>query len=292
MTVLLLGSTGNVGPHTVESLLEAGSDVRVLARDAARARGILPASVTVIEGDPATDADLLAAADGATAVLLLSGHGFTMAETQLRVIRALRREPIRIVKLSATSSAIRHDGPHVARQHWEVEEVLKGGDNPFVILRPNTFMQVGIGWLMGAAAQSGDAVPNPIGTAGVSMVDARDVGTVAARALAADSWDGETLVLTGPEAVTYPQIAEQIAAVTGTELRLFDMTPAGVQAALIGRGVEPWEAEHFAEMYQLIRDGESAFVTDDILRVTNRASSTVASYIVESAAAGLFTRKH
>ncbi|WNV92202.1 hypothetical protein [Umezawaea sp. Da 62-37] len=30
MSVLLLGSTGNIGPHVVSSLLERGAEVRVL----------------------------------------------------------------------------------------------------------------------------------------------------------------------------------------------------------------------------------------------------------------------
>ncbi|MEO8564571.1 MAG: NAD-dependent epimerase/dehydratase family protein [bacterium] len=49
--VLVTGGTGFTGSHLVRTLVEAGDDVRVLARSAARARERLPAGVDVIEGD-------------------------------------------------------------------------------------------------------------------------------------------------------------------------------------------------------------------------------------------------
>jgi uncharacterized protein YbjT (DUF2867 family) len=64
-----------------------------------------------------------------------------MADLQLRIIRTLRRSGIKIVKLSGTSTAITPDGPYACREHWEIEQVLAGSDQPYVILRPNAFMQ-------------------------------------------------------------------------------------------------------------------------------------------------------
>ena len=59
-------------------------------------------------------------------------------------------------------------------------------------------MQVLIGRLMLPALQATGKVMNPIGTAGISLIDARDVGAVAARVLTSHDWDGQTLALTGP----------------------------------------------------------------------------------------------
>ena len=81
-------------------------------------------------------------------MFLLSPHSFGMADLQLGVIRTLRRTGVRIVKLSGTSSAITPDGPYVCRQHWEIERVLAESGQPYVILRPNSFMQVLVGRLM------------------------------------------------------------------------------------------------------------------------------------------------
>ena len=51
---------------------------------------------------------------------------------------------IKIVKLSGTSTAIIPDGPYACREHWEIEQVLAGSDQPYVILRPNAIGMAGI----------------------------------------------------------------------------------------------------------------------------------------------------
>jgi NAD(P)H dehydrogenase (quinone) len=164
-----------------------------------------------------------------------------MADLQLRVIRALRRTGIRIVKLSGTSSAINPDGPQACRQHWEIEHVLAASGQPYAVLRPNAFMQTLIDQIMLPAVKATGAIPNAIGAAGISFINARDVGDCAARVLTSPQWDGQTLVLTGPRAVGF--------------------------------------AEHFEEMYQLFRDGRSEFVSGDVERLLGRPPGTVEDHL-------------
>ncbi|MGI5176506.1 hypothetical protein ACQEVZ_09275 [Dactylosporangium sp. CA-152071] len=115
------------------------------------------------------------------------------------------------------------------------------------------------------------------GNAGISLVDTRDVGDVCAELLTEDRWTGQTVVLTGGRAVTYREIAGLLGAET------VDITPADVRASLLERGTALWEAEHFQEMYQLFRDGQSEFVTPDVERVLGRAPRTVEDYLQELA---------
>lgn len=287
MTVLVLGATGNVGPHVVRALLDRGADVRVLTRNSARAGALLGGAVDVRQGDLADEATLVACSDGVSAAFLLTPHAFDMADVQLRVIRAVRRSGVRIVKLSGTASAIRPDGPHVCRQHWEIEQVLRACGQPFSILRPNSFMQSLIGRNLVPTIRASGIVPNPLGTAGLSLIDAGDVGRVAAAVLTEDRWAGHTLTLTGPEPVSYARIAELVTAVRGEVVTAVDVSPADVRKSLTARGVPAWEAGHFEEMYELFGRGESAFVTDEVAQVTGRTPATVADYITQHAAAFL-----
>ncbi len=158
------------------------------------------------------------------------------------MIRALRKLPVRIVKISATSTAIRPDGPPVGRHHWEVETVLRGSGQPFVILRPNAFMQTFLLRAVLPAFRASGRVVNPIAGAGISMIDARDIGDCAAVALTTSRFDGETLVLTGGEAVTYPRIAAILEQLCGRPVPLEDVTPAEMRVRLVERGMPPWEA--------------------------------------------------
>lgn len=279
MTVLVLGATGNVGPHVVRALLDGDVATRVLTRDADRAARVLAPGADIQQGDPGDDDTVRAAADGVTSVFLLTPHDHDMTDLQLRIIRALRRSDTRIVKLSGTSSAITPDGPYACRQHWEVEHVLAASGQPHAIVRSNGFMQTLIDNIMLPAVRATGKIPNAIGAAGISLIDARDVGEVCARLLTEDGWAGRTVVLTGPRAVTYAEIAALISAETGQQVGTTDITPADVRAALLARGMAPWEAEHFEQMYQLFRDAASEFVTDDVERILGRPPRTVEDYL-------------
>jgi len=277
-----MGATGNIGPHVVRELAALGETPRVLVRDEEKARTLLGDGVEIVAGDANDTAVLDAAAEGVDTVFLLSPHGFDMADLQLGVIRHLRRSGVRIVKLSGTSSAITPDGPHVCRQHWETERVLQDSGQPFVILRPNSFMQVIVGQLLLGQLRATGKIINAIGDAGISFVDARDVGAVAAQVLTRHDWDGQTLVLTGPRAVTYPELGELISARTGEPAPVVDVPITAVQASLIERGVPDWEAEHFVEMYELFARHESEFVTDTVERISGRPARTIEAFLDET----------
>jgi len=282
MTVLVTGATGNIGPHVVAALAAQGTPTRVISRDAERARSLLPEGVEVFEGDLA-DGAVTAALDGVDALFLLTPHAYDMADLQLRIIREVRRRGVRVVKLSGTDSAVRADGPQALRQHWEVETVLRDSGQPFAILRANAFMQTMIGQIMLPAMRATGRIPNPIADAGLAMIDGVDVGAVAARVLVDDRWDGETIVLTGPRAVAYREIAERIGVLRGTAVDLIEITPAEVRATLLARGAEPWEAEHFEEVYQVFRNHGAEAVTDAVEEIAGRPAGTVEAYLERTA---------
>ncbi|AHH18583.1 Nmr family protein [Nocardia nova SH22a] len=281
MAVLVLGATGNIGPHVVRGLVERGAAVRVLTRDAGRARAMLPDGVEIVAGDIGDPAHIVSAATDVESVFLLTPHAADMADIQLRIIRSLRRVSARIVKLSGTASAITPNGPLTCREHWEIEQILTASGQPYTILRPNAFMQVLIDQIMIPALRVQGAIPNAIADSGISLIDVRDIADAAVAALTDNGWEGRTLTLTGPRSVTYPDIARLIGSQVGVTIDTNDITPAVVRAGLLERGMQPWEAEHFEEMYQLFRDGRSEFVSDDVRQVTGREPRTIEDYLAE-----------
>lgn len=49
------------------------------------------------------------------------------------------------------------------------------------------------------------------------------------------------------------------------------------------RGLPEWEAEHFEEMYEMFRRGESEFVSDGVRRLSGHEPRSVEAYIAEQA---------
>ena len=98
MTIAVIGATGTIGPHIVRSLQARDATVRVITRDAERARTLLSGSIEIREADITDHDSIIDAAAGASSLLLLTSHAHDMTDVQLRIIRALRR--------SATSRTI------------------------------------------------------------------------------------------------------------------------------------------------------------------------------------------
>jgi len=278
MTVLLTGATGNVGPQVARALADRGVRVRALARDPGRATRILPGTVEVVAGDPGDAATLRHALAGVQALFLLTEHGPDMAARQIAMLRVAAGTGTRVVKVSGTSAAIRPDGPDACRQHWEVEQYLAKEGFDHVILRPNAYMQTLVA-AMAASVRTSGTIPDPLAGAGLSLVDCADIGDAAAVVLTTSRHDGRTFVLTGPAAPTYREIAAMIGTVTGTHVEVNDISPRQASDAVIARGGTPWEAQHLRDMLSLFRNGESEYVTSDVLILTGHPPRSVGEFI-------------
>jgi uncharacterized protein YbjT (DUF2867 family) len=176
MTILVTGATGNVGRNVVEQLVKRGADVRVLVRDPAKAS--FPAGVDVVKGD-LLDVDALRAAFSGVSTLFLLNGVVADEYTQALVVLAIAREAKieRIVYLSVIHSDIYVNVPHFAGK-FGVERMIEGMGLNATILRPAYFMDNDI--TIKDVITGYGIYPMPIGDKGLAMIDARDVGEIAA----------------------------------------------------------------------------------------------------------------
>ena len=278
MTVFVTGATGKLGPHVIASLVARGERVRALVRDPGKARPLLPADAELVHGDfaaiPTVEAEL-AAAD---TMLLLTPHGPDMAAVQNTLIDLATRAGTRVVKVSGTSAGIRPDGPDACRQHFDAEQHLADSGVPWAVVRPNGFMQTLI-VAMAATVRERGLIANPLGTAGISLVDCADVGAAAAAVLTDPRHDGRHYVLTGPAAPTYAEIAAVIREETGVDVKVLDVTPEQAGDAARARGLSDWEAGHLTEMLGMFRTGASEYVTTDVEELTGRRPRSVRDFV-------------
>ncbi len=287
MTVLLFGATGTIGPFIASALKRDDLKPRALVRDIERARAVLGEGIDLRQGDFNDSASVLRALDGATGMVLLTPHGPDMDAVQANLVAVARPTGVHVVKISATHSAVGPDGPGTGRRHFAVEEILAASGLPYTHLRPNAFMQTMMRGIAASVKAQG-VVANPLGTAGLSTIDAADIGnTVAAVFKEPAAHVGKTYVLTGPAAVTYPGIARIIGVVTGGEPRVVDVTIEQVAATVRARAGE-WEAHHQVEMLELFKAHGSEYVTGDVEMLTGHQPRSAENFIRHNAA--LFAR--
>jgi uncharacterized protein YbjT (DUF2867 family) len=278
MTVFVTGATGKLGPHVVASLLARGVPVRALVRDPGRAATVLPEETHLVPGDFTAEATITAELHRADAMLLLTPHGPDMASIQQKLIDLAARNNTRVVKVSGTSAGIRPDGPDACRQHFTTEQYLAGSGVPWSVIRPNGFMQTLIVAMAGSVRERG-MIANPLGTAGISLVDCADVGAATAAVLTDPRHDGRHHVLTGPAAPTYAEIAAVIAEETGVEVKVVDVTPEQAGDAARARGLSDWEAGHLTEMLAMFATGASEYVTPDVADLTGHSPRSVRDFV-------------
>jgi uncharacterized protein YbjT (DUF2867 family) len=278
MIVFVTGATGKLGPHVVASLLARGVPVRALVRDPGRAATVLPEETHLVPGDFTAEATITAELHRADAMLLLTPHGPDMASVQQRLIDLAARSGTRVVKVSGTSAGIRPDGPDACRQHFATEQYLAGSGVPWSVVRPNGFMQTLIVAMAGSVRERG-MIANPLGTAGISLVDCADVGAATAAVLTDPRHDGLHHVLTGPAAPTYAEIAAVITEETGVEVKVLDVTPEQAGDAARARGLSDWEAGHLTEMLAMFATGASENVTPDVAGLTGHSPRSVRDFV-------------
>jgi uncharacterized protein YbjT (DUF2867 family) len=100
----------------------------------------------------------------------------------------------------------------------------------------------------------------------IAMVDRRDVAAVAALALSEDGHDGRAYVLTGPEAITFHDVAAQLSIALGTTVEFVDVPDEAAIHAALQAGAPEWLAHGVVEVDRLLRSGLNAETTD-VLRV-------------------------
>lgn len=208
MTILVTGATGRVGRHVVDQLIARNADVRVLARDPAKAN--FASNVDVVQGDMLDIDALRRAFNGVRTLFLLNavaGDEFTQAIIALNVAREAGVE--RVVYLSVFDADRAVNVPHFAVK-FGAERMLEAMGFSATILRPAYFIDNEV--MIKDVIFNYAVYPMPIGSKGVAMVDTRDIAEVAASELlrrdrAAEKLPSETINLVGPETLTGSELA-------------------------------------------------------------------------------------
>jgi uncharacterized protein YbjT (DUF2867 family) len=282
--VLVIGATGNVGGATLTALRDSGVEAVAFVRNRDRAAETFGPDQPVRVGDLEDRQSVTAALQGIERVHLCSGNDPGLREQQLNAVEAIAASDVRrVVKISASPVATAANSPsRVGRDHSAVEDALRATGLETVVIRPNVFMQ---SFLAQATAVANGILPGPEGDPRVSFVDAADIGRVAATALVADEPPGGLLEVTGPEALTWSDVAAAVSDVLSRRIS-YRPTPSNVMAdGMRALGRPEWMIEHVLELGALLSELKAAEVTDTIMQITGRSPKRLSEFLTENAAA-------
>ncbi len=124
------------------------------------------------------------------------------------------------------------------------------------------------------------------GAGRLGMIDARDVGAVAAGIAASPAPHvTKTYWLTGPELISYADVAAVLSAVLGRPSTYRELSSTEDKEAMIRAGLPAPVAEMNAQAFTMVAGGDAAWVSEDVPSLLGRPARSFGQFATDFAAA-------
>jgi uncharacterized protein YbjT (DUF2867 family) len=260
---LIVGGTGKTGSRVVDRLRGLDIPVRIAARSA---------EPRFDWEDESTWAPVLAGVQGVY-IVPLDGSFLTSAFVRRAVDSGVQR----IVLLSARGVDVPgyygRDNPAVD-SHLDGERAVRESGVTWTILRPGWYAQNFNEGFFVDQVRAGE-LRVAAGDGAAAFIDVDDIAAVAAAALTQDGHAGAAYDLSGPRALTFHEVAEEI----GGGLRYVPLTEEQYLAELVAGGMSPQDAQLWSAALEPIRRGLESVVSDGVLRALGRAPKDFGAYV-------------
>jgi uncharacterized protein YbjT (DUF2867 family) len=270
-SILVTGASGNIGSEIVKQLLGVAPAVSIKAavhslqnvkkvKDGDRVK-VVPIdyneSDTLRQALKDVDKLFLLTPDVPNAVHLASN---AVTEAKKAGIRHIVKQSVMGADLEADVGTM--------RLHRQVEEIIEQSEIPFTFLRPNEFMQNFINF-HSPSIKGNNAFYIPLEDAKVSLVDVRDIAAVAVKSLTdEDLHKNKTHLITGPEALSYHQVAEILSNRIGRKINYVNISDEEARAAMKEIGMSDWLINTVSELSDYFRKGKASEISSAVEEVT------------------------
>lgn len=270
-THLVLAGTGKTGTRLTRQLVATGATARPGSRTpASPSTGTQP-----VRFDWDDDSTWGPALDGATGVYLVPpalrmDHPPLLARLTEQALAAGAQ---RLVLLSARGVDAGPDNPLIAAER----AVSATAGDRLTVVRPTWFMQNFTEAFFSDGVASG-ALVAPAGDGAEPFIDTDDIAAVAAAALTADGHGGRTYELSGPQSLTFAEVAAVLSMHAGHEVRYVDLPLADWVAGAEANGLPPAYAGMLGELFDVIRGGHDARLSTGVQDALGRPPASLADW--------------
>lgn len=266
--VLVLGGTGRTGHRVARRLTAAGHAVRIGSR---------AGNPRFDWHDPSTYGPVL---DGADAAYLAYSPDLAMPGAA----EALGAVSARAVELGVRRLVLLSGRGEEGARHSERAVRESGAD--VTVLRCAWFAQNFSENFLLDPVRAG-VLALPAGGVREPFVDLEDVAEVAVRALTTPGHAGRTYELTGPELLSFHDVAAHLTRATGRTVVYEPVTAAEFVRRATADGMPAELSEAFADLFAAILDGRNESTTRDVVDVLGRPPTPFVDYVARTAATGV-----
>ncbi|MFC6158141.1 NAD(P)H-binding protein [Kribbella jiaozuonensis] len=170
----------------------------------------------------------------------------------------------------------------------ELENVAKASGLDWTIVQPAWFAQGFSEDFLRYHVLAGE-IRLSAGTGAEAWIDTNDVGDVMTTALLDESYVGQTLTISGPRTLTMTEIADELTAATGRPIGYVDLEPDSHVAELIEQGLIQEDADAVRDLFAVIRNHRSEYVSDGVEQVLGRPARDFTDWARETAKTGVWS---
>jgi uncharacterized protein YbjT (DUF2867 family) len=274
-TVLVTGASGTVGREVVKQLSSAPLNVNIKAaiHSLENNKKIEDDKVELVKIDYNNPESLKAALNDIDKIFLVTPEVPNAPELVSNLVTEAKISGIRyIVKLSAMDADLKADVASL-RLHRQAEKIIEESEIPYTFLRPGEFMQNFINWDSPMIKEQG--VFWRVGDTEVSLVDVRDIAAVAVKVLTDNDNgnnrnNGKIYTITGPEALSYSQMAEILSSAIGKKISYVNISEEEARRAMKDIGLSEWWIKAIIEVYEYYKKGIQKQVSSAVEEVTGK----------------------
>ena len=278
--ILVTGATGRVGYRLLEALADTDADVTAMVRVEAQAADLpgTPRHVVASFDEP-PPAAVLREFDR---IFLLSPEHEEQAALETVFTDAIAAAGHRphIVKICPDGFQDPDCEVRFMVSHRQVAMHLDALGLPVTYLASAMYMENLID--SAESIRRTGTIAAPAGKGQVGWIAAADVARAAARVLTSPGHENATYVLTGPEALAYPDVAARFSAVFAWQVDYADQAPRQARELMLANGLAPWEADGNLERFEWIRQGGAATVTGTVRELTGTDPRPIQDWLSES----------
>lgn len=267
MRILVTGATGNVGSQVARFLLDDPHIiVRAVGRQPQRIREHLSEGVEAVRfdfKDVASYGPTLAEVDK---IFLVRPPQISNVRRDIRpFIAAAQQAGVKQIAFLSLQGV--EQNPFTP--HFRIEKLIRESGIDWTFLRAGFFAQ-NLSTTHQAEIRDHNRLMIPAGNSRTSFIDVRDIGEAAARVLRENDYSQRAYTLTGPEALTYDEVAHILSEELGRPI-LYADPPLWEFVRWQRQQNTPWELTLvMASLYTITRFGHAEEISPDVERLLGR----------------------
>jgi NAD(P)H dehydrogenase (quinone) len=295
--ILITGASGQYGRSATDKLIALGraADLILITRTPAKLAERVAQGCDVRYGDFDKPETLMAAVQGATRMLLISGTrvGARVVQHKAAIDAAVAAGVAHIVYTSFVD--ISPENPAiVTRDHRETEELIKASGMAWTMLRDAHYADAMIVNAGPGFVASGIWMTSSKG-AKEAMVWREDCVASAVAVLTSQGHANKAYRITGPQLETFAEVVAMMNEIVGCNIQLVETDDDGMYAMFDAMGIPrepvddqsvagiPWNSDDMVSFERAIREGYLDICTDDVEALTGQKARSVRQMIMDNA---------